>query len=214
MLRVHIISLFPTVFRPYFEQSILGRAIEKGVVTVHYYNPIDEVSVGKRADSRPYGGGPGMVLRAEPFLRCFDKTQQYSGKKKVVFFTPNGETFTQDTAREYGSFDDLVLICGHYEGIDERVVEATRADRVSVGSYVMTGGELPAMMVTDSVVRELPGALGNRSSLEHTRVAGGAVYTRPQSFEYKGVEYSVPEVLRSGNHQDIDTYRGKTRDTC
>ena len=98
------------------------------------------------------------------------------------------------------------------QGIDERVAEATHADRVSVGSYVMTGGELPAMMVADSVVRELPGALGNRSSLELTRVAGGAVYTRPQSFEYNKEHYSVPDVLRSGNHRDIDTYRKKTRD--
>ena len=207
MLRAHIITLFPEVCKPYFSHSILGRAVEKEIIEVLYYNPIDEVPSLKRVDDRQYGGGPGMVLKAEPYLRCFQKTEQYAGRRKVVFLTPGGVLFTQQKAKEYAQQDHLIFFCGHYEGIDERVAEATGAEHVSVGSYTLTGGELPAMMIVDSVAREIPGVLGNADSREDTRVAGGKVYTRPAALSYDGKEYHVPDVLLSGHHSRIDRYR-------
>ena len=207
MLRVHIVTLFPDVCEPYFAHSILGRAVENGVFEVCFYNPIDTVPALKRVDSRQYGGGPGMVLKAEPYLKCFDKIKQFSGTRRVVFLTPGGALFTQEKAKEYAQFDNLVFFCGHYEGIDERVAEVTDAERVSVGSYVLTGGELPALTIVDAVTREISGVLGNEVSCEDRRIAGRAVYTRPEVLEYEEKEYRVPTVLLSGHHQKIDEYR-------
>ena len=206
-MRAHIISLFPEVCKPYFEHSILGRAVEFGALQVEYYNPIGEVPTLKRVDSRPYGGGPGMVLQAEPFLRCYDKAKKGSGSKKVIFFSPAGVVFTQEKAQEYSVFDNLIFFCGHYEGIDERVAEAAGAERVSIGEYTLTGGEIPSLVVVDAVCRLLPGVLGNEQSCEDSRVAGKKVYTRPELLEYENVSYSVPKVLLSGNHKDIEKYR-------
>ena len=206
-MRVSIISLFPDVCQTYLQQSILGRAAESGLLDVHYFNPIDEAESAKRIDDRPYGGGPGMVLRADPILRCFEKATQPSGREVTLFFTPRGEQFTQEKAAVYAAYDHVVLLCGHYEGIDERVAVITGAEHVSVGPYTLTGGEIPALIVIDALSRHIPGVLGNESSREETRVAGGSVYTRPQVLEYKGEAYTVPDVLVSGNHRDIDQYR-------
>ena len=207
MLKAHIITLFPEVCEPYFACSILGRAVEKGMLKVEYYNPIDTVPMLKRVDSRQYGGGPGMVLKAEPYLRCFEKTKQHPGTHKAIFLTPGGELFTQEKAKEYAQYENLVFFCGHYEGIDERVAEATAAEHIAVGAYTVTGGELPAMSIIDAVAREIPGVLGNDASREDRRVAGSKVYTRPETFEYDGKTYRVPEVLLSGHHKNIDAYR-------
>ncbi len=209
MVAVHIISLFPDICKPYFEHSIIGRAVENGILDVHYYNPIDEVPKLKRVDSRPYGGGPGMVLQAEPLLRAYDKAAMHSGTKKAVFFTPGGDLFTQERAIAYATYDNLIFLCGHYEGMDERVAEATGADRISVGPYTLTGGEIPAMLIADAVARRLVGVLGNEHSCEDARIAGSRVYTRPETVRYDGKEYTVPEVLRSGHHAKIDAFRIK-----
>lgn len=207
MLQVHVVTLFPDVCRPYFQSSILGRALRKGIFAVHYYNPIDEVSASQRVDDRQYGGGPGMVLRADPYLRCYEKTKQYEGGRKVIFLTPGGVLFTQKKAKEYVEYDHLVFFCGHYEGIDERVAEATDAERVSVGPYTLTGGTLPALLIADTVLREIPGVLGNPASCEDVRVAGQKVYTRPETLKYAGNSYTVPSVLLSGHHKKIDAHR-------
>ena len=207
MFRAHIVTLFPGMCEAYFQHSILARAIEKRIIEVCYYNPIDEVPTVKRVDGRQYGGGPGMVLKAEPYLKCFDKTKQYTGTRKTVFLTPGGALFTQKKAKEYADFENLILFCGHYEGIDERVADATDADRISVGSYILTGGELPALSIIDATAREIPDVLGNAESCEDTRIAGQKVYTRPEYFEYEGIKYRVPSVLLSGHHQKIDEYR-------
>ena len=212
MLKAHIITLFPDVCKPYFQHSILGKAENKGIIAVQYYNPIDEVSILKRVDSRQYGGGPGMVLKAEPYLRCLEKTKQHEGTQKILFLTPGGVLFTQEKAKEYAQYENLIFFCGHYEGIDERVAEATGAEHLSIGAYTVTGGELPAMLVIDAVAREIPGVLGNNTSREDTRIAGSKVYTRPESLEYQGKKYRVPEVLLSGHHKNIDTYRNDTLD--
>ena len=166
----------------------------------------------KRVDSRQYGGGPGMVLKAEPYLRCFDKATQHEGTQKVLFLTPNGKLFTQKKAKEYAQCKNLIFFCGHYEGIDERVAEATNANHISVGSYTVTGGELPAMSIIDATAREIPGVLGNDASREDIRVAGDKVYTRPEVVTYGGKAYHVPKVLLSGHHKNIEAYRKKKLD--
>lgn len=207
MFRAHIVTLFPEVCKPYFQCSILGRAVENKILEIQYYNPIDEVPTLKRVDSRQYGGGPGMVLKAEPYLRCFEKAKQYKGTRKVIFLTPSGTLFTQKKAKEYAQHENLIFFCGHYEGIDERVAEATGAEHVSIGAYTLTGGELPAMSIIDAVAREMPEVLGNESSREDVRVAGSKVYTRPEVLEYDGKTYRVPKVLLSGHHKEIEIYR-------
>lgn len=206
-MNFHLVTLFPEVCKPYFEQSILGRAVERGVVQVHYHNPIDKVEPLKRVDDKPYGGGPGMVLQAEPFFDCIRDIQEKAGKTKFVFLTPGGEQFTQNHAKEYATYDDVVLLCGRYEGIDDRVAEAVSADRIAVGEATLTGGELPAMAIADAVSREIPDVVGNENSLEDARISSRKVYTRPETVEFGGSSYTVPEVLRSGHHAKIDDFR-------
>ena len=211
-MKAHIITLFPEVCKPYFQHSIIGRATKKGILEVHCYNPIDEAPTLKRVDDRQYGGGPGMVLKAEPYLQCFEKAKKTQGeeeKRKAIFLTPGGEAFTQEKAKQYAAYDHLFFFCGHYEGIDNRVAEITNADYISIGEYTVTGGELPAMLLIDAIAREVPGVLGNEASREHTRVAGKKVYTRPEVLIYEGKEYRVPGVLLSGHHKNIDTFREK-----
>lgn len=207
MLNIHIVTIFPGVCEPYLENSILGRAVDSGFIKIHYYNPLDTVNKLKRVDDRPYGGGPGMVLQAKPFLDCFKKIENFKGNRKSIFFTPSGKLFSQAKAREYSLVDNLVLFCGHYEGIDERVAEITDAEHISIGNFVLTGGEIPALVVIDSVAREISGVLGNEKSLENKRIAGSKVYTRPEKIKYNSQTYSVPKVLLSGNHNEIDKFR-------
>lgn len=210
MLTVHIISLFTDVCEPYFKTSILGRAVKEKKLKVKFYNPI-KTNKGSRLDKRPYGGGPGMVLEALPFLKEYSKAKGLKRNVKTIFFTPDGETLTQEKVKELSKFKDIILISGHYEGLDERIVEATNAERISIGDYVLTGGELPAMVLVDAISREIPGVLGNESSLETKRIASGKVYTRPEEFTWKGKKYRVPSVLLSGNHKEIDSFRQKPK---
>jgi len=208
----HIVSLFPEAMDAYFSASVLGRARKRGVIAVRYYNPKDfEPNPKKRIDDIPYGGGPGMVLRPEPVLRAVDAALRRIRDRKqsrVWFFSPAGEQFTGQMARAtVARARHLVLICGRYEGVDERVRVITRAKRVSVGSYVLSGGELAAMVVADVCARFVPGVLGKSESLEEKRVASPSVYTRPAELVWKRKRYRVPEVLRSGNHAAIDVWR-------
>ena len=206
MLSFHIVSLFPDVFERYLSESIIGRAVKNKKIKFSFYNPMDE-RVGGRIDKRPYGGGPGMVLEAKPFLKAH---QRAVGKKKgvkTIFFSPSGTPFTQKKAKEYTKFKHLVFLCGHYEGIDERVAKITGAEKLSIGDFVLTGGELPALIVADSVSREIPGVLGNANSPEDLRISSPKSYTRPSVLRWKGKDYKVPEILVSGNHKEIDTFR-------
>ncbi|MBI1998874.1 MAG: tRNA (guanosine(37)-N1)-methyltransferase TrmD [Parcubacteria group bacterium] len=217
MLRFHIITLFPESFS-YLGESIIGRAIENKKIVVSFSNPRDFTRDKHRiTDDKAYGGGPGMVMKAEPVLKAIDKA---IGKKKnalVIMFTPSGEQFKNEMARDIAeNKKDVVLVCGHYEGVDERVVEALRergieVRKVSVGPYVLSGGELPAMVVVDAVARQIPGVLGKSESLEESRAASPEVYTRPESFTYKKKTYRVPEVLRSGDHKKIEEWRRKIK---
>ncbi|GMU74152.1 MAG: tRNA (guanine-N(1)-)-methyltransferase [Candidatus Campbellbacteria bacterium] len=214
-LHFSIISTFPETMRPYTDASMLGRAQEKKLITVSYFNPRDfATDKHHKTDDIPYGGGPGMVMKAEPILRAVAAaTKKRQGKKtKVIVFSPQGKQFTNAYAQTLSKkYNHVVLIAGRYEGIDARVKKILRAEEVSVGPYVLTGGEVPALIVVDSVARQLPGVLGKSESLEETRTAARDVYTRPETLPWKGKRYAVPKVLRSGDHAEIDKWRKKTR---
>jgi tRNA (guanine37-N1)-methyltransferase len=223
-MQFHVITLFPEVCAAYTDASVLGRAqkTEKGKgakvrgkkIAVHYYNPRDySADKHKRVDDRPYGGGPGMVMQALPILKAWDKAvgkKKDKTKVKTLIMSPRGMVFTQDLAKEYGKkYDHLVLISGRYEGIDARVKDILGAEEVSVGDYVLTGGELPALTIIDATARHIEGVLGTHDSLEDDRVTSGETYTRPAILKYKKESYSVPEVLVEGNHKEIEKYRSK-----
>lgn len=224
-MHFHIISLFPEVCAAYTDASILGRAQKvlkgKGAkvtgrqISVSYYNPRDySTNKHKKVDERPYGGGPGMVMIAEPILKAWQKAvggktaAQKAGKVKTLIMSPRGKVFTNTLAKEWAeTYDHLVLISGRYEGIDARVKEILGAEEVSVGDYVLTGGELPALTIVDSVSRQIPGVLGTFDSLEGDRATEGVTYTRPEVLIHKKKPYPVPEVLLNGNHAEIEKWR-------
>lgn len=225
-MHFHVITLFPDVCKAYTDASILGRAQkeEKGrgakvtgqQITVSYYNP-REYSEDKnhKVDERPYGGGPGMVMQALPVLKAAEEALQGKDRRKtkVLLMSPRGTVFDQSYAKKLAKkYTDLVLISGRYEGIDSRVKKILRAEEISVGDYVLTGGELPALTIIDTVARQVPGVLGTFESLEDERVSSGEMYTRPEILEYAGKKYKVPKVLLGGNHAEIEAWRkGETR---
>ncbi len=221
-MHFHLITIFPEVCESYTNASILGRAqkTEKGKgakirgkkISVSYYNPRDFTKdKNKKIDEKPYGGGPGMVMQAEPILRAYRKAvglKKDKTKIKTLIMSPRGKTFTQEVAKDYAkNFEHLVLICGRYEGIDFRVNEILGAEEISVGDYILTGGELPALTILDAVSRQVPGVLGTFDSLEEERITNGKSYTRPEILKYKKQSYKVPEVLLGGNHALIEKWR-------
>lgn len=209
-MRFHVISLFPHLVESYCSDSIISRAQEKKLIKVDYYNPRDFTKdKHHRVDQRPYGGGPGMVLEAEPYLKAIEKAKGKRKKKvKMIFFAPHGTLFTNEYAKKLAdSYDEIVLISGRYEGIDARVKKLTKAETVTVGPYVLTGGEVPAMIVIDAVSRQINGVLGNFDSREEARVASPDVYTRPEVLEWKKKNYRVPKVLLSGDHKKIEAWK-------
>lgn len=212
MLHFHIITLFPESIEPYLESSMLGRAQEKKRITVSFYNPRNYTDdPHRRVDRRPYGGGPGMVLAPEPVLRA---AEHAIGRKKdveVLFFSPSGTPFDGDMAKKLSAKRHIVMIAGHYEGIDERVKEILGAREVSIGPYILTGGELPAAVVADAITRYVPGVLGKEHSREDERTASPAVYTRPEALTWKRCTYRVPDVLRSGHHEEIERWKRTQR---
>lgn len=211
MMHFHIITIFPEMCRAYTDASMLGRAQKGKKIKVSYYDPREYTKdKHKRIDDRPYGGGPGMVMQAEPILKAAGKAIGKKEKVKVLIMSPRGKTFDQSYAKKLAkNHKHVVLIAGRYEGIDARVKKALKAEEISVGDYVLTGGELPALTIVDSVSRNIPGVLGKGESLEDTRVASGEMYTRPPSLTHKGKKYTVPKVLQSGNHKKIEEWRTK-----
>ncbi len=222
-MNFHVITLFPDVCQAYTDASVLGRAqkTDKGKgakvrgkkISVQYYNPRDfSKNKHKKVDDRPYGGGPGMVMTAEPILKAWQKAIGRKDQKKVktLIMSPRGKHFTNKLAKDYvKKYDHLVLISGRYEGIDHRVNKILKAEEVSVGDYVLTGGELPALAIIDATARQIPGVLGAIDSLEDDKDYSGECYTRPEVLEYKKKKYKVPPVFTSGNHKDIEMRRGK-----
>lgn len=213
-MNFHIITIFPDVFDSYLNESILGRAIKNKLIEVKFYNPRDFIKAPKNnyrpVDDKPYGGGPGMVMRAEPLLKAVAKALSIAkGKKiKIINFSPSGKKFTTIYAKQaVKKYTDIILISGRYEGIDARVKKIFKAEDVSIGDYVLTGGELPAMVLIDCISRQIKGVLGKYESLEEERISSSEVYTRPEVLKYKGKNYKVPKVLLSGNHKKIEEWR-------
>ncbi|MCC2630233.1 MAG: trmD [Candidatus Paceibacter sp.] len=224
-MNFHIITLFPNAFDSYLGESILKRAIEDKKIKVKFYNPRDfEKDPKWRIDQKAYGGGPGMVMRAEPVIKAIAKavgknleaelprgssTSKSSRKFKIIFFAPRGKQFDTEYAKTIikKKYTDIIFVSGRYEGIDARIKKVFKMEDVSVGPFVLTGGELPAMIMIDSISRQIEGVLGDINSLEESRIASHDVYTRPEVFEYKGKKYKVPKVLLSGNHKKIDEWR-------
>jgi tRNA (guanine37-N1)-methyltransferase len=210
MFTIDVLTLFPEVFAPFVGLSIVGRAVEAGIVDVRYHHVLDALIGSERADDVPFGGGPGMVMRIEPLARILDEiiAESPEGERRAIIVpTPGGKRFTQNHARRFaGELDRLILICGHYEGIDDRLGALYAVEEYSLGDFVLTGGELPALAMMDATVRLLEGAV-RAASLVDESFEGGTLdypsYTRPAVF--RGV--SVPEVLLSGNHAAIAAWR-------
>lgn len=220
-MRFDVLTLFPSMFDSYVGQSLLKKAIEAGLVSVLTHD-IRSWSRDKhhKVDDRPFGGGPGMVLRVEPVVECVEAVQQLSEPGHLVVLSPRGRTLNQKIVEELASKQRLVLLCGRYEGFDERVFDILQPDEISLGDYILNGGEVAAMAIIDAVIRLIPGVLGDEASSQCDSFSSGCVtgsgkpgtgmlefaqYTRPR--EFRGHE--VPEVLLNGNHQEIERWRSE-----
>ena len=208
-MNYHVLTLFPEMIENGMSTSITGRAITKGLLSLEAINIRDfAFNKHQKVDDYPYGGGAGMLMQAEPVYLSYESIAERIGRKpRVIFLTPQGKTFNQDMAKEFALEEDLVFLCGHYEGIDERVLEEIVTDYVSIGDYVLTGGELPAMVMMDSISRMVPGVLNNQESGETESFSGNLLeypqYSRPEEWHGK----KVPEVLLSGHHANVDKWR-------
>ena len=208
-MRFHILTLFPEMMESTLGASITGRAIEKGLVSIDAVNIRDFTqSRHRKVDDYTYGGGAGMLMQAQPvYDACMAVQNSLDRPARVVYMTPQGSTFTQEKALELAQEEDLILLCGHYEGIDERVLNEIVTDEISIGDYVLTGGELPAMVVIDTVSRLIPGVLGNGVSADTDSFMNGLLeypqYSRPE--EWRGQK--VPAVLTCGDHAKVDRWR-------
>lgn len=208
-MNFHVLTLFPEMIEAGFHTSVTGRAMDKGILHLNTVN-IRDFSKDKHrhVDDYPYGGGAGMVMQAEPISLAFSEVARGMEKKpRVIYVTPQGETFHQEMAREFAAEEDLIFLCGHYEGVDERILEEIVTDYVSIGDYVLTGGELPALVMMDTISRLVPGVLNNEESAEFESFYDNLLeypqYTRPVEFHGK----EVPEVLLSGHHANIEKWR-------
>lgn len=224
---IKIITIFPEIFTSYFNESILKRAQDKGAIKIEIQD-LREFTSDKHhtVDDTPYGGGAGMVMKIEPIYAALQKLTQQSlfgklkdlvikPKRKIVLLSAKGKTWTQNKAADYSQLDELILICGRYEGVDDRILHFID-EEVSIGDYVLTGGELGAMVMVDSVARLLPGVLGNEASHQDESHSEEGIleypqYTKPPVFKADGQELAVPEVLLSGNHQAINDWRKANR---
>jgi len=205
----HIITIFPEMFLSYVNESILLRAQKKKLINIKFYNPRDFTKdKHKKVDHKPYGGGPGMVMAAEPILKAVGKARGRKKNVKIIMLSPSGKQFTNVYAKNITKkYKDVILIAGRYEGIDARVKKALRAEEISVGPYILTGGEAPAMVILDAVSRQISGVLGHEESLEEKRTASSEMYTRPEVLKYKSKNYKVPKVLLSGDHKKIEEWK-------
>lgn len=209
-MKIDILTLFPEMFHGVLDASIIGRAREKGKLEVKLWDIRDfATNKHRRVDDYPYGGGPGMVMSPQPLFDCLNHVLKDADDPRVIYFSPQGKTLTQTGAKEYAKLSHMVLLCGHYEGIDQRVIDRFVDEEISIGDYVLTGGELPAMVFVDCVIRLVPGVLGSHLSAEDESFTGGLLeypqYTRPQTYECM----DVPEILLSGHHGEIEKWRKK-----
>lgn len=207
-MKIKVLTIFPEMLRPMLEGSILGRAIEAGLIEVELIDirPFSELK-HKNTDDYPFGGGPGMVMLAQPIVEAVEACTQGDFHGRRLYLSPRGRTFDQHMAEELAKDDELLLLCGHYEGIDQRAIDLVIDEEVSIGDYVLTGGELGALVIIDAVSRLIPGVLGSDESSQDESFSSGLLeypqYTRPR--EYRGL--SVPDVLLSGDHAKINRWR-------
>jgi tRNA (guanine37-N1)-methyltransferase len=233
-MNFHIVTLFPATFDSYLKESILKRAIEDKKIKVKFYNPRDytlRLRSGQakdkhaRVDRPPYGGGPGMVIQAEPVIKAVEAALRRIKNKelriknnhnskfiihnsKIIFLSPSGKQFTNKYAEIVSKkYTDIIIVSGRYEGIDARIKKVFKMEDISVGPFVLTGGELPAMILIDCLSRQVKGVLGNFDSIEENRVSTSEVYTRPEVFLYKGKKYKVPKILLSGHKAKIEEWK-------
>ena len=211
-MNFHILTLFPEMVINGLDTSIIGRAMEKGCLSIEAVNIRDyTTNKHKKVDDYPYGGGAGILMQAQPVYDAYraviEKIKDIAKKPRVIYVTPQGATFNQTMAKEFAKEEELLFLCGHYEGIDERVLEEIVTDYVSIGDYVLTGGELPAMVMIDTISRLVPGVLNNEESAETESFAGDLLeypqYSRPEEWNGK----KVPEVILSGHHANIAEWR-------
>lgn len=211
MVAFHILTLFPEMVMQGLHTSILGRAVKNGYISIEAVN-IRDYTLDKhgKVDDYPYGGGAGMLMQAQPVFDAYQSVVDRIGRDRacrVVYLTPQGKTFCQETAQELTGESDLIFLCGHYEGIDERVLEEIVTDEISIGDYVLTGGELPAMVMVDAIARLVPGVLHNGESPQTESFEDGLLeypqYSRPEIWHEK----RVPEILLSGDHAKVDAWR-------
>ena len=209
----HVVTLFPEVIESYTNASILGRAQREKLLKVKTYQLRDTAgNKWGKVDERPYGGGPGMVLRAEPVIKAVQQiTKNKSQKTKVLVTAAGGKLLTNAYAKSLLKYKDVIIVCGRYEGIDARAIKVLKAEEVSVGPYILTGGEVPAMAIIDAAARQIKGVLGKFESLEESRVASHEIYTRPEVLKIKGKSFKVPKVLLSGHHAKMDVWKSKKR---
>lgn len=211
MTTFYILTIFPKILDSYLSESILKRAQEKKLIKFKLVNIRDfTLDKHRRTDYKPYGGGPGLVFFAEPILRAVNKIKLKirSERLKIIILSPGGKQLTNTAAINWSkNYKHIILICGRYEGIDTRVKEILKAEEISVGPYILTGGELPALIIVDAITRQIRGVLGNEASPEEKRVSSHQVYTRPEVLAWKGKEYKVPKVLLSGHHEKIETWK-------
>lgn len=213
-MQFDIITIFPEIFNSYLNESILARAVGKKFIKIKTHTPRKFArDVHKTVDGKPYGGGPGMVLMFEPIVKTLTNVRKKNKKIRTVLLTPAGKQFTQKDARRLAKYDQLIFVCGRYEGVDARL-EKVVDEKISIGPYVLSGGELPALVITEAVSRMIPGVLGKQESLaqesfnsenylEHPH------YTRPEKVKWQGKDLKVPKVLLSGNHAKISEWRRK-----
>ncbi len=225
-MKFDILTIFPTFFDSFKNEALISRAQKKKLISITTYNLRDYADDTRgTVDGRPYGGGAGMVLLFSPIYKAVkkikSKVKSPKSKIKVIVFNPKGKKFTQEMARNWSKLDNLIMICGRYEGIDERVMTEIADEEISIGDYVLFGGEVPAMVVMEAITRLLPGAIGKQESLKNesfndagemgkeqlTKFLEYPHYTRPEVLEYKGKKYRVPKVLLSGDHKKIEEWR-------
>ncbi|MBQ7907767.1 MAG: tRNA (guanosine(37)-N1)-methyltransferase TrmD [Clostridia bacterium] len=209
-MRFDILTLFPDVVRAVLDSSIIGRASQNGIITIKAHDIRDYTTdKHKKTDDTPYGGGKGMLMSTQPICDCYDAVCRDlpEGSKKVIYASPRGRIFNHEVAKELSRYDNLIILCGHYEGIDQRVIDEIVDEEISVGDYVLTGGEIPACIIVDAVSRLVDGVLSDKECYEKESVASGLLeypqYTKPRVF--RGRE--VPEVLLSGHHENIEKWR-------
>ncbi len=207
-MNINVLTLFPEMFHNVLRESIIGRAQEDNIISINTINIRDfSHNKHKKVDDYTYGGGKGMLLTCQPIFHALESLTQNRRKERIIYLTPKGKTFNQSIAKNLSKEENLIMICGHYEGLDQRVIDNWVTDEISIGDYVLTGGELPAMVLIDSIVRLIPGVLSNEDSYKDDSFYNGLLeypqYTRPSNYE----GLNVPEILLSGNHALISQWK-------